>query len=384
LKTIYICNIFNQDRKDFYSITSDSPAAYNKVKNVSSAIKKSDVDISVVSISMGNSELHTKLENEINNVNGVYYHYLNSYTKKIIKNVHSMFNLLIFLIKNRNKIKNIIFYNYQPEYFLTITAAWLLNKNIIIDVEDGVNTELLNMSFLFRMFLLKYYLLLAKGKLLTVSNNLLSLSSSDNKYICYGSIDEINNRTILKGEKIRLLYSGSMIEETGAEVVVNLLNIISENNELSKKIEFNISGFGKYENIFKEMSEKYKFLNYHGRLSSLEYEKMLTRIDASLVLKTAKSSMGRTTFPSKIIEFSSNGFLIITTKVSDIPLIFDDSEVFFVENEQDILEKISWTVENKIEARIMAKRSQEKAINVFGSKKVGDNIRDIFELGNDK
>jgi glycosyltransferase involved in cell wall biosynthesis len=53
-----------------------------------------------------------------------------------------------------------------------------------------------------------------------------------------------------------------------------------------------------------------------------EYENLLASADVGLSLRLPGHGLGETTFPSKVIEYASNGLLVVTTKVSDVAAIF--------------------------------------------------------------
>jgi glycosyltransferase involved in cell wall biosynthesis len=60
-------------------------------------------------------------------------------------------------------------------------------------------------------------------------------------------------------------------------------------------------------------------------LDHAAYRALLDRVDVALSLKLAASEMGQTTFPSKTIEIAAAGILLVTTAVSDVPRLFDDT-----------------------------------------------------------
>jgi glycosyltransferase involved in cell wall biosynthesis len=73
-----------------------------------------------------------------------------------------------------------------------------------------------------------------------------------------------------------------------------------------------------------------EFLDFRGNVSTGEYRQILQDSHLGLCLKLPSSSMGATTFPSKVVELASNGLLVVSTKVSDVPLILDNSCAFLL------------------------------------------------------
>ncbi len=43
------------------------------------------------------------------------------------------------------------------------------------------------------------------------------------------------------------------------------------------------------------------------------------------------ASVTETTFPSKVVEITSHGLLLITTRTSDVPMLFDSTQAIFLE-----------------------------------------------------
>ena len=383
MKTIYVCNVFDQHRKTLYNITSDSPAAYNKVKNVSKGIKKAGEDISVVSIGMGNTNTHKYLSPCGTTLEGLGIFFLSSVSLKVVKNIYSTFSLFFFFLKNKNKIKNIIFYNYQPEYFLTFFTAWILNKKLILDIEDGINDELTIHQKYFRNLLLKSYLKFSNRKVITVSNKLLNDSCCNLGYVCYG-VHDFDENPISENKKVvgklKVLFSGTLNQQTGVPHLLNLIDLIKSHKLVRDSIELNVTGFGSMEVDLKNAAKECSFVKFHGRVDFESYKKILKRSNIGLVLKDAESSMGHTTFPSKIVEFASEGLLLITSKVSDVPKIFNDDEVYFVSSPEESLLAIENTLlsENVYEKKL--KKSITKTQILFDDKNVGKQIIKTFDL----
>ena len=383
MKTIYVCNIFDQERRERYDVNSDSPAAFNKVLGVAKALNKNDCDCSIVSLSIGNSPFSFLEQNKVEN-QGVLFNYIGSISNKFIRSFYSSFSLLFFILKNKNKIKNIIFYNYLAEYYLSIFLCLVLNKKIIIDIEDGINNDLNIIKKIFRKFLLSSYITMSKGNILSVSESLLKAHNPSNGFVCYG-LTEFNNDHRLKNlfdndSDLKILFCGSLTRETGVPLLIKLCDLLGDNKNVSSKVVINIAGYGSMQSELISLAQRCSFVKFHGRVSDSRYKSLLKNSHVGLVFKDLNTSVGSTTFPSKIVEFSSNQLAIISTKVSDVPKIFNDGEIFLVDDENEILSALNKFLNDPTLVHALSSKAYKKAKMTFNDKVVGRKLKSKFLL----
>lgn len=366
MKVIYVCNAYDPITREKDRITSDSPAAFVKVFNVLNGLRKNGIDVLLYSINMANRAFCSGGECKYNDVS---IYYLKNVKFKLIRNLFVFFKLPIELIKQKADIY--IFYNYSFEYLIAFFLLFLFKRKCVLDIEDDVNNELPVLKKIIRKLLVKLYINFSSGKIITVNKAIVAAHKQIKKsFICYGA------GVFYKKEKRvpkNILCTGSLLKETGMDLIINLYKDNRCKEFLEKNYKFNVCGFGPYEKDLKEIDAKgYSFL---GKVNDKTYKKLLFESDIALVLKDPDSSMGQTTFPSKVVEYSLNDLAIICTPVSDIPELFSENEVYYVKTYLDIinvLEKISNSYEEFIEKK---KLQTEIAVSIFEDEVVGKKLK---------
>jgi glycosyltransferase involved in cell wall biosynthesis len=375
MKLAYICNAFDPETREINNISSDSPAAYNKVLSISKCIQSVNDDISIVSISIFNSnKKNIKLSNQI--VDGIHIFYFNLIRNKILKHVCIQFKLAHWILKNR--YEGIIFYNFLIDYLLSAIIANLLGCKIVVDIEDGLHKNMPIASHIAGNILLKLYLFLSKGKALVVSSLLQNNKGIKKSLIVYGAGKLDIQRHVKGSKKLSLLFCGTIIPETGGLLLLELIHKIGKLEYLSSNIDIFICGKGNLLNEIQKYATKYNFVKCYGFVSDKEYKQILEKVDVGLVLK--HSVMAQTTFPSKIVEFSLNHLAIIAFPSSDISLVFNDNEVMFVNNVQEIIDSIIYLLDNNEELNNRKALIAKKAKEVFDERKIGADILKLIKM----
>lgn len=369
MKVVYVSNAFDPLTREQNKISSDSPAAFVKVFNVLNGLKKNNIDVLLLSINIANRLSIFYGSKEYNNIR---INYLKNVKYKLLRNLRVLFFLPLELYKQ--KADTYIFYNYAFEYIFAFFFLFISKKKCILDIEDDVNDELPLMRKIIRKILVKVYIFFCHGKVLTVNKAIVSNHKHILKaFICYGAgvFNKKENR-----QPKKLFCSGSLLKETGMEVIVDLYKDKSSREFLETNFEFNICGFGPYEVELKQI--KAKGFKFWGRVNNETYTKLLENSDIAFVLKSPESSMGQTTFPSKVVEYALNDLALICTPVSDIPDLFSEKEIYFVNNSVDIinvLKKILNSSENFFNKKLL---QSEIAQNMFEDKLVGKRLKDFL------
>lgn len=126
-----------------------------------------------------------------------------------------------------------------------------------------------------------------------------------------------------------------MLEDAGGEILLEVIKKMRTHGNLGfRKISFFITGFGPLGDKFYQIasSKKDPKVFYYGKLNESDYQKVLKKSDVGLALKKIDGKFANTTFPSKVIEFSSAGLLTITTDVSDVRKLLADNALYLKSN----------------------------------------------------
>ena len=141
--------------------------------------------------------------------------------------------------------------------------------------------------------------------------------------------DRINTPT-----KFIYLYSGTFNSKDGVKDLIDAFELISKKR---KNIHLKLVGKG-YGQYYQECLEKIKGNNnitYLGFLPEYEMFEQLKSSDILCVTRT-NSGFANNGFPFKLAEYMSFGIPVLTTTVSDIPLILKNNETAFFASPADI------------------------------------------------
>ncbi|MDH5546808.1 MAG: glycosyltransferase [Gammaproteobacteria bacterium] len=377
----YVCVAFDPDTVARYRVTSAAPAAFNKVLGVAKALKESGLDVTIVSLSMARTLSGKVVVPHTRKYNSVEIKYCFAINRRIVKNIVASFTFLFCVIKNRKQFSSVIFYNHRPEYLFGMILCRLLGKKVIFDLEDGINKEDSRYHVILGKLLIKTYLYLAQYRLLTVSKKLAKETDHKLGVVCYGAVSKFADSARRFGDlKTTILFGGALYRDTGVPMFLQFIDYIARIDEIDQHLHIYVTGFGPFSLEIERKVANLEFVSFLGNITNEEYLEVLAKCQVAFVLKEPRSTIGQTTFPSKIVELSAQGLLIVTTPVSDIPELFSEEEVFIVETSVELEQTVLRIMSNREEAERMAMHSLAKARKLFGSRAVGDNIRKVFGL----
>jgi len=296
------------------------------------------------------------------------------------RRIHGIFTAIIFAIKKIKNKDTVIIYNYPPEYFLMALFLYVKGNPVILDIEDAPllkskkPRELINNIFFF------LFKIIARKKYLTVSKEISKNLEPYPTCIVYGAYNDVSVKLTHKDNEYVILYGGSLQRETGlyifGETIRTLVTL-----SLPKKIRFIVTGFTSDEKYIKYLEELIinTSITIENKINSSqeEYQKILPRCNAALVLKMPQEVIGSTTFPSKVVELTFSGLLLITTKVSDIPFIFtSDSAIFLDEATPNYLTKsVLWVLNHPEQAKQIALSGRNIALDNFSYPVVANRLK---------
>jgi hypothetical protein len=369
-RLLVICNAIDDETRFDRKIVTDSPAATRKVFLMCKAIRAIGIDARVISLGRGRVNKDGKHYRAVKkNISGVPTYYLPFNTAPFLSQLVTLIFATTSILKYRkHKGKTtIMFYNRMPTYIGALFASKFLKFSRVIDLEDGETTNRLR-SIIMRFF---YDSLCNKGAVLACSA--LESQTSCRPVHCYYGINNRNNIKInselWSNKKINIIFSGTILKDTGATLLIEAIKIIRRDSFFwAKDIEFTITGEGEEIGGFLTLESELKapYVKVLGRLSKNKYNEILKNTHVGLSLKIKDGKYSNTTFPSKVIEFSSNYMLVISTKISDVSKVLGFDGALFIDSDQpyDLIQKIKWIAQNKEKAEKIANIGN-KNINSF-------------------
>lgn len=383
----YISNVFEESVKDQRRITTDSPAANRKVISLCQAVKRAGGDVEIISLGRGRVKGSWKSYPATTAHAGIvpitYLHFMDV---PVVTHLCTMISLLVTVLIHTRRDSVFVFYNFSIHYLLALLYCHVTGKRCILDLEDGLRGDDTNVRSLPSAWLLKIHNICCRAGVMLAAMALKGQTSGQQTFVCYGVDDGKKVARDWSGWPLQIHLGGSLLEDTGAELFLETLKLLTVRNpQLFTKLRFIVTGFGPYADAIRLAAEgeMSSFLCFHGNATLSEYERVIQHSHIGLCLKLPESSMGATTFPSKVIELVSNGLLLVSTRVSDVPLIFDDGSAFLLdaatpEALAEIFERIAL---NPDKARDIAMNGRMMLLSKFSEAKVGKELLQFWLCG---
>lgn len=296
------------------------------------------------------------------------------------------------LIKVR-KSDRVILYNHAVEYLLGLAILLLKGNRPFLDVEDAPRDDQRGLqaavgSTLFSLF----FRFTHNGKLI-VSQALARMLGLSRYCVVYGAtrngaglregVQPSPWDTLDAASELSIHFGGSLCTDTGVDLFCDAGDQLAASLPRDRRqVHFIVTGFGAEERI-KALAGRCDNtgirVTFYPDASPDEYLDLFLRCQAALCLKLPESDMAMTTFPSKVVEITAHGLLLISTKASDIPYLFDhDNAVLLPEATPGELAKaIMLLVAEPQAMQQVARRGQARAMELFESKAVGKRINDF-------
>ncbi len=376
----YICNALDDTTRLERGIVTDSPAASRKIFMICQALRTAGVRATVVSLGRGRQDGSGRyFRAKAVRVNGIRVVYLPFLHRPILSELLSLVALLpvIFRLKSRRGANTALFYNRLPVYALGIALARLLGFGTALDLEDGETNLTASSLAGIKSRALRWYFdaMCNKGALD-------ALTSLRPVQCCYGT----SERNVFQPERdsgvISVLLGGTVSQDTGAQLLIDAIRILrQEQPSFAAKIQIEISGKGDCIEQFESLVSRHATpaVVVHGRLTDDEYGALLRRTKVGLALKPNVGGLAYTTFPSKVIEFSSNGILVVSTDISDVRKVLQGGALYLSsEDPRELIEQLRWIAENPDEADALALRGARAAEATCSPKLVGKSLAGFF------
>ncbi len=221
------------------------------------------------------------------------------------------FNLFSWLIKNKNEYDVIHACDFDTAFTATI-ANIFLKKKFIFDIFDYIGGERHTKLQRILCHLQNWIINRASATIICSEDRKKQISQSKPKrtIVIHNSppkltIKEENN--LKSPETVKICYVGILQD-------YRLLNELAEFFKSHPEYEFHIGGFGKYEKLYKDLSENYRNIHYYGRL---QYEDTLKlEIDCDIMLAIYDPSIENHVFaaPNKFYEALMIGRPLVMVK----------------------------------------------------------------------
>lgn len=387
MRLIYLCNALDERTRAERSITSDSPAATQKVLQVTSALRKSGVGALVLSLGRGRQQgsgkwYSTKVAREM----GVPIIYAPFFDFPVLTHLVSLISLLplIWRLRLRRGSSVILAYNRLPHYLMAIEMARLLKVRRFLDLEDG---DVQDGATIIRRWLAR--VLSARFDRLCNAGGMLAARALSRQYAgqktacCYGVASPVTVDRDWGAKPLVVLLGGTLQRTTGVQLFVDALRYLRASGRPGLgDIEFVITGKGVMAANLRALAEQdgVPRIRFLGSVSRDEYIGVVQEAHIGMALKLPSSDLADTTFPSKVVELASGGLLVLTTRVSDVPTLFREDGAVYLNNEdpKELAEKLLWLLENRAVVARTAACGQAYIAEACSPQKVGQSLKTFF------
>ncbi|MEQ9848558.1 glycosyltransferase [Pectobacterium brasiliense] len=345
-KITIICNAIDDVVRNERNITTDSPAASRKVFMLADALADTHVHVDIISMGRGKADGRFKFYNlkkiKNGNVNVTYLPFTHiRFFSELLTFLYLAIITACSIAKGGYSDKAVIFYNRLPAYILSLFVSVIFRVKRIIDIEDGevVANEGKLLKNKVKSIVPWLYDIFCKDGAMLACSALSSMTKIEHTTCYYGTVSPvIRENTVFDRNKVSILLSGSLSEDTGAERLSNAIRLMRSDSQRWRNVQFEISGQGPSLQRFQDLmnGEGFPAVRVHGRLSNSDYHDLLVNCDVGLALKPIIGSLANTTFPSKVVEYANSGLLVISTDISDVRHVLGaDGAIFLSTDSED-------------------------------------------------
>lgn len=310
-----------------------------------------------------------------------------------LRKIHALFYFAAFCALKVRRNDRVILYNSALEYLLGALILAARGNRPISDIEDSARGDESGWHGWLGQTIYAIFSRLSSGRKLIVSHSLAKSLRLIEYCVVYGATDNdllpLRNRRVAftgvgnKSNPLTVHYGGSLSPDTGVDLFCSAVNILRQSDATEgSRIHFVVTGFGaenKLESLRKQCQGSGVEVSYFPRLSPQDYIEKFRQCHVALSLKLPSSEMAMTTFPSKVVDITSSGLLLIATDISDIPEMFDKDEAIMLReaSANALAEAVIGVIEDPARSEWIAKNGQKKAFELFGSQSVGKRVVDF-------
>lgn len=330
----YVCNIADDQLRTERHIDSDSPAALQKVVGVCSALQR--VGLATTIFSAGRGRCHGTgrwFGGTVRSIGGQPVCFASGWDRAQLGRVVTSLSLSANVIRQSRRGSTLIFYNAQLDALPVLVFGRVLGRRCVLDVEDGIDWQASGTRSRLEQMLFRCFRTLSRSHgALVATASLASEVPAAPTVVVHGVVQEPNAvqnpiRRVHDGQGLAVLFGGSLLEETGVNLFIDALAELECAHPTAwQRLKFYVSGYGplagRLANAARERFAGHLF--FLGRLSRPEYQQLVAQCQIGLSLKLPNTRMGQTTFPSKVLELANAGLLVVSTRVSDVPIVFPE------------------------------------------------------------
>lgn len=317
--------------------------------------------------------------------------FLPTWRSPFVRKLLGIFSMAWFSYRRVRPSDCVVFYNHAVEYIFALLILRMRGISVFQDIEDlPIYKDRGLKSFLNRIGFSVMFRLSSERKI--VVSNQIGQSLNLQHYIAVQGIavDEVflgrsdKWRQLEAGSPLRVHFGGTLLPSTGLGLFCGAITRLNSTPDWDGRvIEFIVTGSGDLASVFRlasSLNSSFVRLIVYQRQTRSEYRHTLDSCHISLSLRDPSSAISSTTFPSKVIEATSHGIALVSTRVSDVAEIFTDDAVWFLPafSELELCAVLREAARNPTEVDRRARAGQAVAQLRFSRAEVGRSLSNFL------
>jgi glycosyltransferase involved in cell wall biosynthesis len=385
-RVLYICNLLNDAIVRERALRPASSVCAGRLIPTMQACRREGLH--VWALSMGRNRQQGTLRwfrTHVTKTDGIPVVHATFWDCPVLTHFVTAISLGLIVWRLRRRTASCVYWNAQPHSVLALLSARTAKIRIVLDLEDGARDDIRGLAGWMQRNLLKLWDRFADAAMVA-NRQLLSQIATRPVCVYYGTAPEVHVDRDWSGT-IQGLYSGYLAHDTGADNLLDALRILkSEFPDSCAKLRIVAVGHGPAAELLRSAAgaELYGLLEFRGLVDDGAYKQLLRRAHFGLSLKIPESAIGKSTFPSKVIDLARHGLLVVSHRVSDVAEVLPEHCALLLRNArcEDLVSALRWIADAPTEARTRAENGQNAISRALSPKKVAPKMADLW-LGND-
>lgn len=390
IEIIYLSNYLDAQTASRRGIKEYSYAANKKVLNFALSLKPRK-NVAILSAGRnGNAESHSFHRPEVLRSSGIPVYYAAFYYFPWVGYLLSAFSLACWVLRLYRRHPNAVYiiYNRRPVYLLALFTILMLRSKCYLDLEDG-GSEFRKPGLIQKILdqiLVKAFDHACSSGALIASEYLRRETRIKKVMPYYGTLRKINTafRDWQEG-KLRVMFGGTLVQGAGTAAIMEaVFRLHTDYPLIASQYVFFITGFGAQAESLQAFSKQFDraYVEFKGNMSAADFHDMMQGVHIGLNIRDSAFLLAHVSFPSKVLDITSYGQLLISTSASDVMKIFNSENILLLDDMDlagSLVEKLIWVAQNRHVAAEMAARNQTDMALRFSRSKTAQEVIEFIQ-----
>jgi glycosyltransferase involved in cell wall biosynthesis len=337
-RIVFLCGIIDDATRRHRHIAHANPAATEKVINICRALLETGLRPLILSLGRGRQN-SSKLgfPAVATRVAGIPILYARFVHSPLETHLVSAMSLMMLVLRLRGKEKLIVVaYNRLWHYVPALVVARFMGARCYLDLEDGfVSRSRPALLRLADRLARRCFDALCSHGVLLANHALRAQTSNRHTLVWHGVMPNLELLADWNMRPLGVILSGTLNEERGGNIFIDAIRLLMRDTpSIRQSLRIFITGQGPMCPSLEQLAaDNDDWISFEGLVGRERYLQILGMCHVGLMLNLSSSDMSHTTFPSKALEYATAGLLLISTRVSDIPALFEDDGAMLLRDE---------------------------------------------------